>query len=286
MRKNIHDSAYKYLFKNKKIFFQLLQSFVNEDFIKEIKIENIELVDKSFISDEFLQREADLIYQIKFKDREIYIYILLEFQSKVDKTIPIRLLVYISQLYDLLYKNSQKGRLPNIFPIVLYNGVDNWTIPTNIKDLIDSNIPERYIPKMEYYLIVEKDIPYEVLERLHNLVAAVVYLEKQKAEEKVLKGAIDKVIEFIKEEELIDVKMFTRWVINMFREKITEEEIEKIKNVEEVRIMLTSLAEKFEKRGFEEGELKGRIEGLREGELKGKWKSNYCNSEKITWDYL
>ena len=75
-----YDNAYKYLFSNKRIFFQLVTSFVKEDFVTEITLDNIELLDKSFVSDEFLARESDIIYRIKLKDSEVYIYFLLEFQ--------------------------------------------------------------------------------------------------------------------------------------------------------------------------------------------------------------
>jgi predicted transposase YdaD len=44
-------------------------------------------VDKSFISEEFTKRKSDLIYRVKRGDREVYIYILIEFQSTPDKTI-------------------------------------------------------------------------------------------------------------------------------------------------------------------------------------------------------
>ena len=87
-----YDNAYKYLFKNKRIFYQLITSFVKEDFVKDITLENIELVDKSFVSEEFLARESDVIYKINLPRREVYIFILLEFQSTVDKTVPVRML--------------------------------------------------------------------------------------------------------------------------------------------------------------------------------------------------
>jgi hypothetical protein len=191
-----YDNAYKYLFKNKRIFYQLITSFVKEDFVKEITLENIELVDKSFVSEEFLARESDVIYRINLKARDVYIFILLEFQSTVDKTIPVRMFSYLFQFYDLLQRESQKGKLPSIFPLLLYNGLEDWTIPTNIKDLIDHQIPEKYIPNFEYYLIVEKDIPDEVLEKLHNLVSAIIFLEKRR-DERGLKEAIKKVIGMI-----------------------------------------------------------------------------------------
>lgn len=180
-----YDNAYKYLFKNKTIFHQILHSFVHEDFIRDIKVDDLDLFNASFVSDEFSNREADLIYKINFNDRECFIYILIEFQSAPDKSIPVRMFLYIMMLYDLIYKNSKAGKLPNVFPLLLYNGQKDWNVPLNLKDLIDENIPEKYIPNFEYYLISEKDVSDETLFELNNLISAIFYLEKQNDREKL-----------------------------------------------------------------------------------------------------
>ncbi|HCL56475.1 MAG TPA: hypothetical protein DHW82_05640 [Spirochaetia bacterium] len=258
-KKHSHDSAYKYLFSNKNIFIQLIKGFVHEDFVRDLDFKHIELLDKSFVTDDFLKRESDVIYKLKLKDKEFYIFVLLEFQSKADKTFPVRMLLYLLQFYDLLLRNTQKGKLPNVFPILLYNGKENWSAKNNIKDMIETHIPEKYIPSFEYYKIIEKDIEDEVLMNLKNLIAGVILLEK-KRDEAGLKTAIEKVIEFIKEEQIIDVRMFVNWFSKMFEEKIEEEEIRKIKKTEEAGQMLTVLARKIRN--------EGKLEGIREGEYK------------------
>jgi predicted transposase/invertase (TIGR01784 family) len=278
-----YDGTYKYLFSNKRIFYQLIKSFVKEDFITDISLDDITLVDRSFVSDEFLSRESDIIYKVNLKDvstslrsdtrlkwsTEAYIYILLEFQSTVDKTIPIRMALYTFQFYDLLFRNSQKGLLPSVFPILLYTGPDNWTIPSNIRDLIDKRIPEKYIPSFEYYKIIEKDIPDEVLLKLHNLISAIIYLEKRK-DEKSLREAIDKVIELIKNENIIDIRMFTIWFRRMFRQKVEVEEYNKITNLTEVNNMLTAIADEIMEKGIKKGKIEGKLEGKIEGKIEGK----------------
>jgi len=61
------------------------------------------------------------------KDTEIYLYILLEFQSTVDKFIAFRMLQYVMELYrELIYKHRVKT-LPVVFPLLLYNGDRKWT---------------------------------------------------------------------------------------------------------------------------------------------------------------
>ena len=155
-------------------------------------------------------------------------------------------------LYDVIYKESKAGLLANIFPILLYNGKDDWNIPLNVNALIEKNIPDKYIPSFEYYLIVEKDIPDEVLDKLSNLTAALVYLEKQN-DAKKLTLAIDKVLEYIKDENIIDIRMFTVWFTKMFRTSINQEDVEKIKDIKEAKCMLTILSEEIEKKGIQKG---------------------------------
>ncbi|MBN2533438.1 MAG: Rpn family recombination-promoting nuclease/putative transposase [Spirochaetales bacterium] len=277
---HIYDDTYKYIFSNKRIFLQLIKSFVTEDFVKDITLEGIDLVDRSFISEEFLSRESDIIYRITLKDTEAYIYILLEFQSTVDKSIPIRMLLYIIQFYDLLLRNSQKGLLPSVFPILLYNGRANWTIPSNVKELIDKRIPEKYIPGFEYYKIIEKDIPDDVLLKLHNLVSAIIYLEKRK-DEKGLKEAINKVTDLIKDENIIDIRMFAIWFKRMFRQKVDIEEYDKITNLAEVKNMLTAIADEIMQKGIEKGFEKGIEKGFEKGIEKGEKKERCAVAKKM-----
>jgi predicted transposase/invertase (TIGR01784 family) len=157
LQRHRFDSAYKALFSNPRIFYQLIHYFVDEDFVKEIQPENIKRLEKSsFVSEEFLQRESDLIYHVELNNKDLYFYILIEFQSTPDKRIPVRLYSYLFLLYEQIMKQSQKGKLPAVFPMVLYNGSKPWNIPTNIQDLIDpGTIPDRYIPHGHYMLLDE-----------------------------------------------------------------------------------------------------------------------------------
>ena len=117
MDRHPYDAAYKYLSSNPRITCQLLHSFVDIPLMKEITPEDLELVDKSFISDELQRREADLIYKVNRGDRSSYIYILMEFQSSPDKAIPVRMLNYITMFYDYLLRQSKAGKLPPVLPL-------------------------------------------------------------------------------------------------------------------------------------------------------------------------
>ena len=251
-----YDSAYKYLFSNKRIFHQFITRFVDEDFSKKINLDDIEMVDKSFVSDEFVKRESDIIYRVKTDKRDVYIYVLVEFQSTVDKTIPVRMLLYILQMYDQLYRSSRKGKLPAIFPVLLYNGSKEWTVPYNVQDLIEDTIPARFKPSFEYYPVIENRIPDRVLKRIKGTVSAIIYLEKQKSE-KSLNKAVDTVLELVKGESPEQLRMFTVWLNRMFKDAYSEREFERISELTEVKSMLTQIAEQIEERGMQQGMQQG-----------------------------
>lgn len=132
------------------------------------------------------------------------------------RSIPLRMGLYILMLYDQLYRQSRRGLLPNVFPLLLYSGRKKWTIPLNLRDFVAGNIPARFIPNFEYYPILIKNIPYDTIERLDNLVAAVASMEQQDDEEGI-RQALEKVFDFIRREYILEVRTFIVWLIRMFR---------------------------------------------------------------------
>ena len=51
-----YDSAYKYLFSSRPVFHQFLTRFVDEDFVRGLAVDHVELVDKSFDGADELER--------------------------------------------------------------------------------------------------------------------------------------------------------------------------------------------------------------------------------------
>lgn len=64
---NIHDSGYKRLFSNRTIFRQLIETFVEEEWVQLLDFEHAETIDKSFISEHYKETEADLIYHVPLR---------------------------------------------------------------------------------------------------------------------------------------------------------------------------------------------------------------------------
>ena len=114
-----HDNSYKLLFSHPEMVRDLLAGFVNEPWVAELDFASLEKVNGSYVADDLRDREDDIIWRVRFKDDWLYLYLLLEFQSKVDKTMAVRVLTYLGLLYQDLIKQRQfttRGLLPQFCP--------------------------------------------------------------------------------------------------------------------------------------------------------------------------
>jgi hypothetical protein len=178
-----HDPSYKLLFSHPQMVRDLLVGFVAEPWVAELDFATLEQVSGSYVAADLRDREDDLLWRVRFRDRWLYLYLVLEFQARVDPFMAVRLLTYIGLLYQDLIRQgvtAATGRLPPVLPIVLYNGKPRWTAATELYDLIEP-APGRladYAPRLRYLLLDEGAIDESAPWALQNLVAALFRLEK------------------------------------------------------------------------------------------------------------
>lgn len=180
---NVHDSGYKRLFSNRTIFRQLVETFIEEDWVAELDLEQAERLDKSFVSEHYKETEGDLIYKVPLRnsDKVIFLYILIEFQSTVQRFMVLRTLSYISSFYMdyvLASKGIRQLKLPPVFPIVLYNGEEAWTAPNNMAALIEETPAlGTYQLNFEHVVIAENQFGREALLAIRNIVSTLFLAE-------------------------------------------------------------------------------------------------------------
>ena len=122
-----HDHSYKLLFSHPEMVRDLLRGFVNEPWLAELDLDTLEKVSGSYVADDLRDREDDVIWRVRFHDRWLYLYLLLEFQSTVDPWMAVRILTYLGLLYqDLARQPTTTRKLPPVLPIVLYNAPSRW----------------------------------------------------------------------------------------------------------------------------------------------------------------
>lgn len=271
-----HDHTYKVLFSHAEMVTDLIRGFVPEDWVQEIDFSTLERVEASFVTQELLERESDIIWRARWGgERWIYVYLLIEFQSRVDPWMALRVLVYMGLLWQSLARDGEltpSGRLPPVLPVVLYNGDRPWNAAVDLAELIEE-VPgslEQYRPRFRYCLLDEGRITDEELAPLRNLAAALFRLEKSR-DATAIDEVLTSLLEWLKAPEQSSLRQaFATWVIKVLTSRLPGIEIPQLADLQEVKSMLaervTEWTRQWKQEGFEEGKEEGKEEGRQEGQ--------------------
>jgi len=279
-----HDHSYKHLFAHKRMVKDLIEGFIQEPLVKRLDFSTLEHCNGSYVSDDLREREDDMVWRVRCgKNKWVYVYVLLEFQSTVDWFMAIRVMAYIYLLYQDLIKSKKmkKGqKLPIVLPIVLYNGDKEWTAPVRVRDLIESVPGEmaRFRSPLEYLLLEERRYPKKDLKAGPNLVSLLFRLA-QSADAGEICKVLDEFTPWLETTEIEDVKRsFLLWIKRVvLADKSDDDQPQKELSLQEVQSMLAErlkkrdqqLAARIRRKALAEGKKKGiekgREEGLRVG---------------------
>lgn len=287
---NPHDKGYRVLLTNKETFLELLQTFVDQSWVQEINENDLILVNKSYVLQDFSDKEADIVYKMRLGGTEIIFYVLLELQSTVDHTMPFRLLQYMVEIWRDIYKNTpnkkrkrKNYKLPLIIPAVLYNGEKKWTVRKSFKEYqwgyehFPSNILD-----FSYILFDVARYDEEELYHAANVISSIFYLD-QTIDKKVLMLRLKKLINVLKGMKQEQFRQIKVWLKNVIRHRLPEvlqKEIDHAldeANHWEVEKMITNIERALDKaqkaaeaRGKLIGETIGEARGEARGEAKGE----------------
>ncbi len=163
----------------------LVRQFVNEPWVSDLDLDHMEPVKSKFHVPGLPKRESDVIWRIPLRPgSDVYLLVLLEFQSESDRWMVLRVMVYMCLLWlQLLHekKISTEGPLPPLFSVVLHNGDRPWLTPVRLSDLI--GLPKgsplwTYQLDGQFLLIDEGRYPKQDLENRDSLSALVFMVEQ------------------------------------------------------------------------------------------------------------
>ncbi len=280
-----HDSSYKFLFANPEFVRDLVMGFIPDDWLQSLDYSTLEKIPSSYVSEDFKQREDDVVWRVKVGEDWVYLYLLIEFQSSVDKYMALRMMVYIGLLYQDLVKRGEvlaNGQLPPILPIVLYNGSQKWTAAINIADLIPDvpGMVNHYKPSLQYCLIDENNYTDTELASLNNLVAAVFRLEHANSPSAV-SDIVKLLIDWLDDRPDLR-KMFAHWLrATLMRRPEYGIVMPQVDELQEIRVMLADKLEVWAKAYIAEGKQEGRQEGKQEGRQEGRQEGEALALQKL-----
>lgn len=274
-----HDHYYKAIFTHAEIIQQLLESFVKQDWVAELDFSTLEKTNNSFVTDDCRERFDDVVWKVRWRNQDLYIYLLLEFQTTRDYFMTVRLMTYIGLLYQDLITSQQlkKGdQLPPVLPLVLHRGRNPWRCPLSLSELIaqPSATLAHYSPQLTYVLIDECQYSDQVLQQVDNAVAMLFQLEKDEDDVHQKAKQVARLFLLVKHNPALE-RMFRHWVEFTLSARLENPNaFQQAKNLEEMAIMLDECVDswvtKWKQAGLLEGRREGRVEGRLEGRLEGK----------------
>lgn len=164
----VNDVNNKMVFKNHTLCAQFLRDYADLDILKNVQPEDIEDVTERYHAYLGIEFETDTVKKIKIPnlqpDVPVYLISLIEHKSEVDYNVVMQLLRYMVCIWDDYAKSMQKSGIgdsrnknflyPPIFPIVYYEGTQEWTAPLDLQERIFMNeVFASYIPKFSYRLV-------------------------------------------------------------------------------------------------------------------------------------
>ena len=242
----------------------------------DIKIENTE-----FLSSDLKIKRPDVLFRVRTKDREAFVYILIEHQSYKDHNMALRIYDYTGRIWTNYVKENHPRskrkffKYPQVIPIVFYTGSGRWTPARDIGDKIDCvEDYVQYCPSFKYMVIELSTLDKRWLLKVKTVLSKLLYaawIEDIREIFKELKRAIDELNEGNR-------KLFYSYLKTLLIGSgcSASEAEEAVRSVEEEEgESMIRLLSKERKAGRIEGRKEGRKEGRIEGLLEAKRQDIY-----------
>ncbi|WP_322527374.1 Rpn family recombination-promoting nuclease/putative transposase [Chromohalobacter canadensis] len=275
---NHHDTGYKELFSYPEFVQQLIEGFAPGEIAALMDFTTLKQHNGHYITPMFEERIEDVVWSVEVTwdgvTQEVYLYILLEFQSSVDRTMPIRLMHYVACFYSELLKQkvtTPRQGLPPVFPVVLYNGVDRWAAPLDVYRMIAPEPPsflQVYQPHLRYYLVDEGRYTDEELGLVQTPLSGVFSVEKASKDRRSLQQAVDRVVAIMQADPNKDRTdaIITRWLKRHLQRLGAEVNLDRLNSLVEDKDMLAENLQTWAQKERQEGRQEGLQEGRQEAE--------------------
>ena len=275
-----HDTGYKELFSYPEMVQALIEGFLPLELAQQVDFATLTPHPGNYVTPLFDERIEDMVWSVEMAyegtRQPLYLYLLMEFQSKVDKTMPLRFMHYVAGFYSTLIKNdllSKSGPYPPVFPLVIYNGQNRWSGKTNIADQIEAVPPvlKIYQPNLNYFLVDEGRYTDEELEQIANPVSSIIRFEQAVTVEDYKKAFYQagQIIRQHPNKERLD-ELITRWFKRNLHKRGLEVNIESIATIARSKGMLAENFENMIEHERRESTLNAALKMIREFNLSVK----------------
>ncbi len=120
-----HDELSKKFLTDLSTAREFLQLHLDKKIIAKCDFSTLHIESGSYVEDDLQAFYSDIVYKLDLIDKSscVYIYMLIEHQSRAEKLMPLRILRYqLLILQKHIDETNIEGNLPLVVPLVFYNG--------------------------------------------------------------------------------------------------------------------------------------------------------------------
>ena len=249
----------------------LLREFVPQALVADLDFSGLQRVNPKFHTGRWARRrEGDVIWRLPTRDgSDIYLYLLIEFQSESDVWMAVRTQVYQGLLWQQVIdeqKLQAGARLPPLLLLVLYNGERPWKAAATTSELIALS-PDSALwpwqPQVRYHLLDMGAFPKDELARRASVVALLFRLEQRHSSEE-LQGLLDDVIGWFRQHQGYEglQRLFAELVHEAFVRRGVK--LSRSRSLSQMKTRLSTQFDAWREQWVAEGEAKGKAEGKAE----------------------
>jgi len=161
-----------------------LQAYLSEQVRQALSWSTLRLLDASFVDEDLRGSEADLLYEVEHLSggTSVWVYVLLEHQSRPDRWMRFRLLKYCCRIWETQLKATPSAyELRPIVPLVFYQGDRKWSHSKEFTDLFAESVRDwPGVPRFSHELIDQSglqvhEVQGEVKARIMQLLMLAAY---------------------------------------------------------------------------------------------------------------
>jgi len=132
-----HDKLFKTTFSQVEHARSELASVLPASVSAMVRWDTLTLVSGEFVDAQLAHLQSDLLFTARIGSTDACVYVLFEHQSTVDRAMPLRLLRYMTRIWERFEQDHAGKPLPVIIPVVLHHSETGWTAATRFRDLFD-----------------------------------------------------------------------------------------------------------------------------------------------------
>lgn len=134
-----HDKYFKKSMENKQVAIDFIGHHLPKKISEKLNLSTLSLEKGSYLDEHLKQSASDLLFSVECNGRNGFIYLLIEHQRTSQKMLPFRLLKYIIRITEQHQQKHNEAKLPIVYPMIFYNGVQPYQHSTKLFDLFDDD---------------------------------------------------------------------------------------------------------------------------------------------------